>query len=143
MLSGESDLWVVHKHQGLGSNGGSGTVGLADEGVGCVKELHHGDQSAALHGEIDAAAAAVGIECAWAEHSFVDHAAYRNNIIANDLCLESLSLAAPVKGVFRIDYFVVGIVGGTELIDPAGHDEFVYGFEPPVVLDQLLSEPVE
>ena len=143
MLGGLSDVGIVHKHQGLGGNGCSGAIGLADEGIRCVKKLHHGDQLAALHGEIDAATTAVCIQRTRSKHAFVDRAAHEKNIIANDLCFEPLSPAAPVKGVLRIDFFVVEIVGGAEFIDPAGHDKFVYGLEPPVILDQLLCEPIE
>ena len=127
----------------MGRDGGFGASADADERLGCVEKLHHGDELAAFDGEVDAAAFVVRIQSARAEHAVIEQTGDREDGIAHDFGFETLRNAPTEIFVEGIELFRSRIGLRVLQVGGAGHDEPVHLFDAPPAPDEFAGEPIE
>ena len=87
-------MLVVHQRQQLRRNRGLSPSTNGLQRIRNVKQRHHGNQPAAFHAEVNAAADVPFIERSWTEHLRIHLAAGSQHRVTNHLGLEALHRAS-------------------------------------------------
>ena len=138
-----ANIRVIQQHQGLRCDRGRRPLAEADEGVRGVEDLHHRQDFAAFHCEIDATPLALFVERAGAERRGVERAADGEHGVADDLGFQAVARAAPEEAVIAIQAQFSVVQLRRLLVDGARHDELVDRLQMPAVGDQFGRQPVE